>query len=75
MLYAPEALEAAVHHDGHACAQGFTFLHAGETQEETALFLFTNKSARHTPSDVRYDELGKNVRASSEEAPQSTLTD
>jgi hypothetical protein len=41
MLYAPEALEAAVHHDGHACAQGFTFLHAGETQEETALFLFT----------------------------------
>ena len=41
MLYAAEALEAAVHHDGHACAQGFAFLHAGgKTQEETALVLF-----------------------------------
>lgn len=28
MLGAPHALEAAVHHDGQAGAQGFAFLHA-----------------------------------------------
>lgn len=30
MLDAPEALEATVYHDGHACAQRFTLLHAIE---------------------------------------------
>lgn len=30
MLDAPEALEATIYHDGHACAQRFTLLHAIE---------------------------------------------
>lgn len=34
MLNAPETLEATVHHDGHACAQCFTLLHAIEKEEQ-----------------------------------------
>lgn len=45
MLDTPETLEATVHHDGHAGAQGLALLHAEERKRRTFVFL-----ARFTPS-------------------------
>ena len=33
MLNAPQALEATIHHDGHACAQRLTLLHTVRTKQ------------------------------------------
>lgn len=40
MLDAPQTLEATVYHDGHACAQRFTLLHAGERQERRVMTFY-----------------------------------
>lgn len=41
VLDAPETLEAAVDHDGHAGAQGLALLHAVEEEQTAADWLFS----------------------------------